>query len=129
MSEKEAVKLPFVHCAELILEPGADHRAPGGAVTVALCGSWDHEGACRWPHHSDVESHGGTTLVRVVFIADAHEESVVRTSIHDAFAGGRCTGPDGNISRWSMIASDAGVLTLEERGWAVKMEQPREANR
>ena len=36
------------------LEPGADKRAPGGAVTVALCGHWDHEGPCRWPHRSNI---------------------------------------------------------------------------
>jgi len=32
----------YIYEAELDLVPGADPRAPGGAVTVALCGRWDH---------------------------------------------------------------------------------------
>ena len=37
----------FAHDAVLALAPGADERAPGAAITVALCGHWDHEHAQR----------------------------------------------------------------------------------
>ena len=46
----------FAFEALLELEPGTDTRAPGGAVTVALCGAWEHDGPCRWPHHSDIDA-------------------------------------------------------------------------
>jgi len=37
------VRQAFAHEAVLVTEPDADVRAPGAAVTVALCGHWDHE--------------------------------------------------------------------------------------
>jgi len=42
--------------AVLELAAETDPRAPGGAVTVALCGSWEHDGACRWPHNSRLDT-------------------------------------------------------------------------
>lgn len=47
-----------MHRAELILDDEADERAPGGAVTVALCGHWDHEGPCQWPHNNAIDDVG-----------------------------------------------------------------------
>jgi hypothetical protein len=37
----------FVHEATVELADDADPRALGGAITVALCGHWEHDGACR----------------------------------------------------------------------------------
>jgi hypothetical protein len=45
----------FVVEAALALTEGCDSAAVGGAVTVELCGSWDHEGPCRWPHNSAID--------------------------------------------------------------------------
>lgn len=36
----------------VLLDAGGDPRALGGAVTAALCGHWEHDGRCRWPHHT-----------------------------------------------------------------------------
>jgi hypothetical protein len=40
----DRVRTAFVH--RLVVDPAADFddRAPGGAVTRKLCGTWDHEG-------------------------------------------------------------------------------------
>jgi len=35
--------------AEVRLDSGTDPAAVGAAVTVELCGHWEHEGPCRWP--------------------------------------------------------------------------------
>ena len=64
----------FVHEAAIELADGADPRAPGGAITVALCGHWEHEPPCRWPHHWIVE----------------------------ALQSGQQAGPDGQVSRWTV---------------------------
>ena len=53
--------------AELVLAPGTDPRAPGGAVTTALCGHWEHEGPCRWPHHNAM-AEGDPTRLRTVVV-------------------------------------------------------------
>ena len=115
---------PFVHGAEF-LNPGADSAAPGGTVTIALCGSWDHEGACRWPHHSHADWHEGRGEVRVVFVADADEEAAVRKLIDKALADGCCTAPDGTTSRWTLVARGASDLTSDEREHAAQIAPPR----
>ena len=46
----------YAHEGSLELADGADDRAPGAAVTVSLCGHWDHEGDCRWRHHTSGSS-------------------------------------------------------------------------
>ncbi len=50
MSEVKA----YVAEAEIVLNEGCDPAAVGAAVTVELCGHWEHEGACRWPHNSAI---------------------------------------------------------------------------
>jgi G6PDH family F420-dependent oxidoreductase len=56
----------YVHQARLEPSEGGDRQAPGAAVTVALCGHWEHEPPCRVPHHTAVMgSDGGGLLVRV----------------------------------------------------------------
>ena len=86
-------------------EPGADLRAPGGAVTVELCGHWDHPGPCRWPHYTSVESNGADQhRVRVEFDAPADELEEVRERIIRALKSGEQAGPDGHISRWTVVS-------------------------
>ena len=83
------------------LEPGSDERAPGGAVTVGLCGHWDHDGPCRWPHFSSItaDDDGSHRLV-VEFDAPEHETEMVNAKIDASLMRGRLTGPDGVISQW-----------------------------
>ena len=108
------MKRSFVHCAKVLLEPGADAAAPGGAVTLMLCGSWDHAGACRWPHETAATWDERQGKVRVVFVAYAAEEKEVRALIEQALAGGECAGPDGKVSRWSESDHGAGILSESE---------------
>ncbi len=73
-------RMPFVHEAELRLEPEADPGAVGAAVTTALCGHWEHEGPCRWPHNNAIDGPGS---FRTIFVAPASEEAEVRKRIED----------------------------------------------
>ena len=62
-------RVAFVEEAELELGPGTDPAAVGGAVTTALCGHWEHEGACRWPHNNEIDVAGASATFRTLFIA------------------------------------------------------------
>ena len=80
-----------------------DPAALGGAVTVALCGHWEHEPPCRWPHHTDSrpDPHAdGAWVVTVRFDASSVEEDEVRDRIRAALATGRLRGPDGTTTTW-----------------------------
>jgi hypothetical protein len=92
----------FVHEAAIDLADGADPRAPGGAITVALCGRWEHEPPCRWPHHTDIASDGDRHVVRTVFTAEPGEEGAVRRRIKEALESGQQAGPDGQVSHWTV---------------------------
>ena len=92
----------FVHEASVDLAEGADPQALGGAITVALCGHWEHEGACRWPHRTDVAADGDRHVVRTVFKVTPEEEPAVRQRIVEALDSGQQAGPDGQISRWTV---------------------------
>lgn len=92
----------FTHEATVELADGADPRALGGAITVALCGHWEHEPPCRWPHHTDVAVDGDRHVVRTVFTVAPEDEPAVRQRIVEALAAGQQAGPDGKVSRWTI---------------------------
>jgi hypothetical protein len=75
----------YVHVAELELPAGFDPRAVGAAVTVALCGSVEHDGPCRWPNNHDTTPDG---RYRVYFVAPPADEVEVRRRIEEALHDG-----------------------------------------
>lgn len=84
---------------DLVGEPAA----LGGAVTVALCGHWEHDGDCRWPHHTSVQGHGAGHLVTVAFDADQRDVEQVRERVRKVLSRGRMQGPDGTVSTWVLL--------------------------
>jgi hypothetical protein len=108
------MRLAFVHEAVLRLEPGADPRGPGGAVTVELCGHWRHEGSCRWPHLTTVhERSGDDVTVRVLFAAEPGDEPEVRSRIAGALHRGRVDGAPAP-SAWTVLGEEHAELRAEE---------------
>jgi hypothetical protein len=77
----------FAFEAELELASGTDTRAPGGAVTVALCGHWDHDGPCRWPHNSRIDTSAVPARLRTIVVADDETRDEVVTRIEDGLRG------------------------------------------
>ena len=121
----------FVHRARLALAAGTDVGAPGAAVTLALCGHWEHEGPCRWPHHNEATPDGredGARCVelRCVVAADKADEEVVRTLVYRALRAGGMEGPDGPIG-WRMLDSGPGELTDDELVLAERLARPHGA--
>lgn len=110
----------FAHDAVLELTEGADDRAPGGAVTMALCGALDHEPPCPVaPHHTSVSGRGQRRKVRVLFATD--DEPVIRRTIQAALGAGEFTGPDGSVNRWVLRSSCPGHVTDAERAYAAQL--------
>jgi hypothetical protein len=113
----------YAHDAVVILDAGGDPRAPGGAITVALCGHWDHEPPCPLaPHHTDATPAGDDTLrLRVLFAAEPADEERVHSLIAEALSSGRLTGPDGRITRWMVQSSGASSVRPDEADHAARL--------
>jgi len=118
------MRTAFVHDALLDPEPALDHRAPGGAVTLALCGSLEHEPPCPLaPHHTTVEVEGSRLRVRVLFAADATDEPLVRELVEQALTAGVWTYPDGVVSTWSLLSCGPDEVRITEREHADRLVQ------
>lgn len=93
----------------------------GAAVTVALCGHWEHEGPCRWPHYTSVTARSGQSLrVRVIFASTAGEEPAVRRLIQGALDEGRL-GSELRASRWTVVTQGQSELRPEEERLAGRL--------
>jgi hypothetical protein len=93
----------FVAEASLVLDRDCDPGAPGAAVTVELCGHWEHEGPCRWPHNSALDAQRDPAALRTIFVAEATEAEAIRARIERALRTGE---------RWRVV--DVGMRPLNE---------------
>jgi hypothetical protein len=117
-----SMRTAFVHDAVLDPTPALDHRAPGGAVTIALCGSLEHEPPCPVAaHHTTVEVEGSQLRVRVLFAVEPSEEAAVRALVEAALAGGEWTYPDGVVSTWTLVTSGPDEVRATERDHADRL--------
>jgi hypothetical protein len=102
--------------AVLVMRDDADTRAPGGAITMALCGSLDHEPPCPLaPHHTSTSRGDDHTTVRTVFAARPGHEGEVHRRIGAALAAGGFTGPDGVHTVWRVDRAGPSAVLAEER--------------
>ena len=116
------MRQPFAHEAVLAADTGTDERAPGGAITVALCGSPEHEPPCPLaPHHTRVERSEGERRVRTLFAAEPAEEHRVRALIDAALAGGSTDDPDGVRHTWRLTSSGPSAVHPEEQEDAARL--------
>jgi hypothetical protein len=110
------VLAPFAYEAALVTSSEeADLRAPGGAVTMALCGALDHDPPCPLaPHHTSTSRDRDRLIVRVVFAASAGDQMEVNGRIEVALAAGEFTGPDGQRTVWRMIGGGPSTVRTTE---------------
>jgi hypothetical protein len=112
----------FAHDAVVVLDPDGDDRAPGGAITVALCGSWSHEPPCPLaPHHTGVQRNGSEATLRVLFAAEPEDEARVRELIDAALTRGEREDPDGVRTSWHLLSSAPSPVRPEERDHAERL--------
>ena len=118
------MRTPYVHTAVVVLAPGADVARPGGAVTLGLCGSWEHEPPCPLAaHHTGVEAVGDHLRLRILFACEPADEVDVRDRIETALAVGSVAGPDGRTSRWTLRGAGPGVVEPAEAAHADRLAQ------
>jgi len=103
---------PHVVEAELTLADGLDPGAVGAAVTVELCGHWEHEGPCRWPHNSEIDIERTPARFRTLFIANEAEAAEVRGRIERALRG---------ATAWRVVALRERPVADGERALAERL--------
>ena len=97
------------------MPPEGDTQAPGAAITLSLCGHWDHEPPCPLaPHHTRTRRWGNEVQVRTLFATEPEMESLVRRRIDTALADGRLDGPDGPGTTWQLRSSHRSDLLPTE---------------
>lgn len=96
----------FAHDAVVAMDDEDDVAAPGGAITVSLCGHWEHEPPCPLaPHHTAAERDGDVVRLRVLFAAERDHEHEVRRRIDDALSRG---------AGWRLVSSGASEVRADE---------------
>jgi hypothetical protein len=109
------VRKAFVHDAVVAMQPGGSPEALGGAITIALCGGWDHPPPCPLaPHYVTNFSADETVTLRVLFATEPANEQHVRSLIAEALATGQLTGPDGGVATWQLRSASPGSIRADE---------------
>ena len=100
------------------LAAGAELSAIGAALTVELCGHWEHPPPCRWPHHTESRmwqpSSDRVGQARTVFAARWDHIPELRQRMIARVRTGRLD-HDGEVSRWRLLDSSADEPTASER--------------
>jgi hypothetical protein len=109
------MRQPFAHEAVVAMDAAEDERAPGAAITVELCGHWEHEPPCPLaPHATVAERDGDEVRLRILFAVEAEREAEVHARIDGALAAGRLECPDGTVARWQLHRSGPSPLRPSE---------------
>jgi hypothetical protein len=116
------VRRAFVHAAVLRMARDADERAPGAAITVALCGHWEHDAPCPLaPHHTAAQRVGDEIRLRTIFAVEPAVQESIRRRIEEALARGHLDRPDGVPARWTLLASGSSALRSDEADHARRL--------
>jgi hypothetical protein len=110
----------FAHEAAVSMAPDADPASVGAAVTVALCGHWEHEPPCPLaPHHTRAVRRGEVVGVRILFACEPEQEGRVRELVESALASGRA--PAGGEGTWRLQACGRSDVLEAERAHAGRL--------
>ena len=111
----------FAHDAVLVLEDGGDERAPGGAITAALCGDVSHDPPCPLaPHHTRVHRTDGALILRLLFAAEPADEPRVRRLVDEVLSRGWGDSPAGRTA-WDLVESGPSPVDVDEQAHAQRL--------
>lgn len=114
----------FAHDAVVEIESDDDLDGPGAAITVSLCGHWEHEPPCPLAaHHTGAERDGAVVRLRVLFATEARDEAEVRRRIDRALAEGEQTTPSGGTAHWRLVSTAPGTVEAAEAEHARRLAQ------
>jgi hypothetical protein len=91
----------FAVGALIELADGTDPAAVGAAVTAALCGHWEHDGPCRWPHNNAIDPSRSPARFRTLYVASPDEAALVAKQICDALRAG---------TDWKVVAVESRLV-------------------
>jgi hypothetical protein len=112
----------FAHDAVVTMDRDGDDRAPGGAITLALCGRWSHEPPCPLaPHHTRADRTGAQLTLRVLFAATPADELAVRRLIDWALETGWGDDPGGGRTTWRLVRSGRSPVRDDEFAHAQRL--------
>ena len=100
--------------ANLRLAAGVDPAAVGAAVTTELCGRWNHDGGCRWPHNNEIGLQGENRLTtfRTLWLASGTDDAEVRMRIKKAL---------NESAGWTVEATRSRELRPDETALAARL--------
>jgi hypothetical protein len=110
----------FVEEATVEMTDG-DPAAVGAAVTVELCGHWEHDGTCQWPHHTSVSQKGDAVTLRTVFACTPEEEAEVRRRVVAGMTAGTLDGGPKGSSSWVVESVRADEVRASEQKLASRL--------
>ncbi|WP_229072408.1 hypothetical protein [Actinoplanes sp. DH11] len=102
-----------VYAHQAVIRSLKSPAAPGAAVTVALCGHWEHEPPCPLAaHHTAVAADGDDGWrVRVLFATEPHRVEDVRSRLDEALSTGD----------WELISSGCTRMDTADRSHARRL--------
>jgi hypothetical protein len=111
----------YAHEAVLWMAADGDERVPGAAVTVALCGHWEHDPPCPLAaHFTDVVRDDCEVRLRILFATEPANEAEVRRRIDQALSGQREL-PGGRPARWELRGSAPAAVRPAEAAHAGRL--------
>lgn len=96
----------------MVLEPGVDPASVGAMVTSGLCGHWEHDGACRWPHNNEIDTEADPPVFLTLFIAPSSQEAEVRARIEEALRAS---------TDWRVLSCTGRGVAAGEQGLAERL--------
>lgn len=102
----------FVVTASVRLKNDCDPDALGGAVTTELCGHWEHDGPCRWPHHNAIDAARSPARFRTLFVAEGDEAGLVEQRVRAALT---------SSSDWEVVSVERRPVSARDRRLAQRL--------
>ncbi len=119
-----ADRTAYAHTGTVRLTTGTAD-AIGAAITVALCGTWDHEGPCPLaPHHTSWHPDPNQPAIihtRTLYAVEPTRHDEALTRIREGLATGKLIAPDGASTTWRLLDDQPSTIQPHETDHATQL--------